>query len=390
MMKTRWVVMFAMVALLASALVIAGQQAPVQRGSFSFKDGRSQTFALTLQGADGAPGVAWPANAPQRWDTALLRVRVNVDAGATDPFVEIVSGATSDRQYFDAGDVGDRWLNVSFLRSALAPGARISFNTQGVTFDDTAAELRLFDTNPDLSKAILVLAPHPDDAEIAAFGVYANRKATVVTVTAGNAGAPTYEAVFDDPAEQYLFKGRLRVMDSITVPLHGGIPPDRTFNMGYFDARVAAMYEKRDEVVPEMYRQNSDVNVYREANVGSLLPKRARDSKWSHLVDDMLSVLKKVKPAVVVAPHPQLDTHRDHQFTTVALSEALERWNKRVTLLLYTNHADRNRYPYGPAGTLMSLPPPPAGNVGFDRVYSHPVPVTLQRAKLFALRLRKR
>jgi hypothetical protein len=33
----------------------------------------------------------------------------------------------------------------------------------------------------------------------------------------------------------------------------------------------------------------------------------------------------------------------------------------------------------------MSLPPPPAGNVGFDRVYSHPVPLSLQRAKLFAL-----
>ena len=232
---------------------------------------------------------------------------------------------------------------------------------------------------------MLVLAPHPDDAEIAAFGIYANRRATVVTVTAGNAGAPTYEAVFDNLPELYLFKGRIRLIDSITVPLQGGIPPDRTFNMGYFDARVAAMYEKRDEVVPEMYRQNSDINVYRTVNVGSLLPKRPRDSKWSHLVDDTLAVLKKVKPEVIVAPHPQLDTHRDHQYTTVALSEALARWKNPVMLLLYTNHADRNRYPYGPAGTLMSLPPPPPGEVALDRVYSHPVPASLQRLKLFAL-----
>ncbi len=209
--------------------------------------------------------------------------------------------------------------------------------------------------------------------------------ATVVTVTAGNAGAPTYEAVFDDPAELYLFKGRIRLIDSITVPLQGGIPPDRTFNMGYFDARVAAMYEKRDESIPEMYRQNSDINVYRRENVGSLLPKRPRESKWSHLVDDTLALLKKVKPAVIVAPHPQLDTHRDHQYVTVALSEALARWKESVTLLLYTNHADRNRYPYGPAGTLMSIPPPPAGEIAFDRVYSHPVSPSLQRLKLFAL-----
>ena len=88
---------------------------------------------------------------------------------------------------------------------------------------------------------------------------------------------------------------------------------------------------------------------------------------------------------MIVAPHPQLDTHRDHQFTAVALQEALERWDKRVTLLLYTNHADRNRYPYGPAGTIMSLPPPPPRDVVIDRVYSHPVPPALQRLKLFAL-----
>jgi hypothetical protein len=98
-------------------------------------------------------------------------------------------------------------------------------------------------------------------------------------------------------------------------------------------------------------------------------------------------VLKKVKPVTIVAPHPQLDTHRDHQFTSVALAEALRRWNNRVTLLLYTNHADQNRYPYGPAGTLMSLPPPPArpAEIALDRVYSHPVPPELQRLKLFAL-----
>jgi hypothetical protein len=98
-------------------------------------------------------------------------------------------------------------------------------------------------------------------------------------------------------------------------------------------------------------------------------------------------VLKKVNPVVIVAPHPQLDTHRDHQYTTVALAEALGRWRKRVTFLLYTNHADRNRYPYGPAGTVMSLPSPlgTAGEIPVDAVYSHPVSPQLQRLKLFAL-----
>ena len=72
------------------------------------------------------------------------------------------------------------------------------------------ATLRLFANGLDLSRPMLVLAPHPDDAEIAAFGVYAHRNATVVTVTTGNAGPRSYEAVFEDVPEMYRFKGRIR------------------------------------------------------------------------------------------------------------------------------------------------------------------------------------
>ncbi len=353
-------------------------------GTFTFRDGRSRVLALTIGEVDGIPGIVWPELVEARWDTVLLGVQIRTGAGASEPYVEIAAGSASERQYFPPGDEGERWLNVTFLRGAMV-GTRISLRSDGVTFTAPAASLRLFDGGFDLSRSLLVLAPHPDDAEIAAFGLYANRNASVVTVTAGNAGAPTYEAVFDDPADHYLFKGRIRVIDSITVPWQGRIPPERAFNMGYFDARLAEMHDKRDAVVPEMYRPNADINVYRRENIGSLLPLRSRESKWGNLVDDMLAVLKKVKPVVIAAPHPQLDTHRDHQFTTVALSEALARWDRPVTLLLYTNHADRGRYPYGPAGTLRSLPPPPGGDVVLDRVYSHPVPPALQRLKLFAL-----
>ena len=364
----------------------AARQAPSvpAPGTFTFQDNRSRAIDLTVADVGGMPGIVWPELVDARWDTALLGVQVNADAASTDPYIEIAAGSAVDRQYFAPGDAGERWLNLTFLRGAMV-GTRISLRGDGVTFTAPGATLRLFDAGVDLSKAILVLAPHPDDAEIAAFGLYANRNASVVTVTAGNAGAPTYEAVFDDPGDLYLFKGRIRVIDSITIPWQGRIPPERAFNMGYFDARLAEMYDKRDAVIPEMYRPNTDINVYRRENLGKLLPLRSRESKWSNLVDDALTVLKKVRPAVIVAPHPQLDTHRDHQFTTVALSEALARWNRPVTLLLYTNHADRNRYPYGPAGTLLSLPPPPPGEVVLDRIYSHPVAPALQRLKLFAL-----
>jgi LmbE family N-acetylglucosaminyl deacetylase len=214
-----------------------------------------------------------------------------------------------------------------------------------------------------------------------------------VTVTSGNAGDANYAAQFPDPAQQYLFKGFLRAVDSVTVPWLGGIPPDRTFNLGYFDARLRTMREKPAETVAEMYGPNQDVAVYRRANIGRLLPVSTRANTWPNLVDDLAAVLKKVDPQIVVAPHPYLDYHADHRYATVALAEALARWKKPAAFLLYTNHADRNLYPYGPAGTTVSLPPTAlslptwgtAGDLAVQGVYSHPVDAELQKRKLYAL-----
>jgi LmbE family N-acetylglucosaminyl deacetylase len=350
--------------------------------TFAFRDGASRVVDVTLDRANGVAVLAWPASAGE-WDTALLGV--TIQSGLPTSFIEIAAAGRSDRQYFAAQDSGPRWINLSFLRGVVTAGTRISFTADGLQIAAGAVPLRLFSNNLDLSRTLLVLAPHPDDAEIAAFGLYANRNSTIVTVTTGNAGPRSYEAVFDNDAEMYHFKGRIRLIDSITVPWQGGIPPERAFNLGYFDARLADMYAQPSAVVTEMYGPNTDIGVYLKYNIGSLLPKRARASKWTNLVDDLDAVLRKVNPAIVVAPHPQLDSHADHQFTAVALEQALSRRRRRATLLLYTNHADRNRYPYGPAGTIMSLPPPVAHEVPLDRVYSHPVSSDVQRQKLFAL-----
>ena len=373
-------------------LVIVGavtlhSQAPAA-DTYQFRDGGSQTLTATIDSADGTLRMIWPESVRTGWDTALLSVNLGPGPGGeaeVTPFVEISVGEVSDRQFFASGETGPRWLNLSFLLGRVLPGGRISFRTLGVNLTPGVARLRLFSNGLDVSRRMLVLAPHPDDAEIAAFGLWAYRDATIVTITTGNAGPRNYEAVFDDVPEMYHFKGRIRLIDSITVPWQGGIPPDRTFNMGYFDARLGEMHDNPTRVIPEMYAPNTDIGAYLKYNLGTLLPKRARESTWVNLVEDLETVLRKVKPAIIVAPHPQLDSHADHSFTTVALAEALSRRRQRVALLLYTNHADRNRYPYGPAGTIMSLPPPLAQDVPLDRVYSHPVSADRQRQKLFAL-----
>jgi LmbE family N-acetylglucosaminyl deacetylase len=365
--------------------VVAGLPSAASAEGYTFMPGRSRVLEVTLAAAEGGVRGAWPAEAGE-WDSALLGIQV-APADPVPPeasWLEVVAGGSAERQYFEPGERGLRWVNLTPFRGRLASGTPIELRGHGLSAAAGTASLRLFANRLELRGPILVLAPHPDDAEIAAFGLYANRNATVVTVTVGNAGNMNYEAVLNEPAAHYTFKGRLRLIDSITVPWQGGIPPSRCYNLGYFDARLAGMYKAPKQPVPEMFSANTDIGVYRRYNVATILPNGPRASTWENLVADLEQLLKKVKPTVIVTAHPQLDSHLDHQFTTVALSQALERWRKPVALLLYTNHASENRYPAGPAGTVVSLPPP-EGDVALDRVYSHPLSAELQRGKLFAI-----
>ena len=361
---------------------------------YQFAAGQSVEVFVSVERTPEGVLFTWPATSArsqdatkarshERWDTALLAVR---SAGADSrPWVEIEVGPARIEHHLDPGAFGLRWLNLSSLRAHLSEGVPVRIRTHAVTIQPGPAALRLFANELDLDETILVLAPHPDDAEIAAFGLYADRKATIVTITSGNAGDFNYRANVSDPAEHYLLKGYLRAVDSVTVPWQGGIPPERCFNLGYFDARLATMRATPDEPVSEMYGPNQDVLPYRRANIGTLLDIESRTATWNHLVEDLVDVFRKVRPDVVVMPHPSLDTHLDHQYTSVAAVQALDKWDGKPAFLLYTNHASENLYPFGPAGTAMSLPPWHASDLVLERVYSHPVSPVLQRRKLFAL-----
>lgn len=351
------------------------------RYRFAAKGGHEASVVLDAT-AIGA-SFSWP-EVPAGWDTALLGLRVEGSAPAVR--VELRAGSAVVVNDLDAQARGLRWLNLSGLRAALTPGARVDVLVQGATLSRTPAVLRTFANGLDLSRRVLVVAPHPDDAEIAAFGLYASaRDVTVVTVTSGNAGDANYADDYPEPADQYRFKGFLRAVDSVTVPWQGGVPPARCYNLGYFDARIRQMREQPRETVAEVYGPNDDVAVYRRANVSTLLPNGPRKNSWANLVADLEAVLKKVKPEIVVAPQPYLDTHSDHQYVTVALAEALERWKKPARFLLYTNHAGQNQWPYGPPQNHVPLPPYAEADLPVQAVYAHALTPDLRRRKLYAL-----
>jgi len=348
---------------------------------YEFAAADSTTHVIRLSRVTEGVHFTWPGTVTP-WDTALLAVR---SGGAEqDPYVEVSVGEFRIRQYLDPNAVGVRWLNLSGLREQLAGGAEVIIRTHAVTLEAETATLRLFDNHLDLQQRILVIAPHPDDAEIAAFGLYADGRASVVTVTAGNAGDMNYRASVSDPAEHYALKGYLRAVDSVTIPWQGNIPPQRTANLGYFDGRLDAMFLAPKQMFPEVYSANTDVAPYRRANLSKLVSSASRSNTWPHLVEDLVEVLRKVNPGIVVMPDPRLDSHPDHEFTSVAVDQALQQWRGNPIFLLYTNHTDADHYPYGPAGTVVSLPPSER-RVSVQKIYSHPTAHALQIRKLFAL-----
>jgi LmbE family N-acetylglucosaminyl deacetylase len=69
---------------------------------------------------------------------------------------------------------------------------------------------------------VLLVAPHPDDAEIGAFGLYSCARSTVLTVSAGDYVDGRYADLAADEAGQRDLGGEVRALDSVAVPQWGG------------------------------------------------------------------------------------------------------------------------------------------------------------------------
>ena len=285
--------------------------APSTNDRYQFDDGIGKEVNVQLTRTATGVRLQWPRAASSEWDTCLLAIK-SLGAEA-QPWVEISANGVRIQQYLDPNALGLRWLNLSAFQGLLADGTVLEMIAHAITIESGETTLRLFANKLNLKEKILILAPHPDDAEIAAFGLYADRNATIITVTSGNAGDMNYRANVSDPAEHYLLKGYLRAVDSVTVPWQGRIPPDQTFNLGYFDARLAEMYLAPDQDIPELYGPNENVAPYRRANLSKLLSNGSRTNRWNHLIEDLEEILSKVKPSIIVMPHPWLDSHLDHQ-----------------------------------------------------------------------------
>lgn len=315
-----------------------------------------------------------------------LQLRSTLLGWVFDPIIRIAADGFGDFQVFERGLRGIRYVNLTRLREAgLSSGDFVKLQGLRLRWKVGYAKLHICREKLEAADRVLIVAPHPDDAEIAAFGLYSARPTTIVTITAGNA-TTRYSDSLDRASVPGKVVAKLRVLESITVGEIGNVAPESALNFCYPDGRLAEMHAQpaRDFRFCE---NGLDFTQLREINRSSLVKSRTRCS-WEDLVDDLAHVLDALKPTIIVTPHPWLDPHSDHKFSTLAVSDAL-----RVTginkgrFYFYANH---NRFselwPLGPSGA--GVPVLPVGSrdpLECDSVYSRSLSSEDQMLKLVAL-----
>lgn len=320
--------------------------------------------------------------------TAFLKVKIkSTFLGCFfSPHIELKSKNHQITDFFEYGGSGFRYLNISSLLREET--SEIKLKSEFLEIIDPNVELISYPNviNPD--SKILVISPHPDDAEIASFGLYSDFPNTfVLTITAGENGPMLYDELFSDSLRQCLRKGRIRTINSVTVPLLAGLNHENLLNLGYFDGTIKEMHDKNPVPVISPALGSDNLGIFRAFNISYLKDSLTERSNWNSLVQNLQFVLRHYQPDIIVLPHPQIDSHSDHQFSTIATIQALKNEDTRKgELYFYSNHNLKTEFfPFGKSGGTTSLPPNFNDDYYFHSVYSHPLTEEDQMDKVLAL-----
>ncbi|MFJ4441497.1 PIG-L deacetylase family protein [Pseudomonas sp. NPDC089422] len=320
-------------------------------------------------------------------ETLVLELRVKSGwlGRFLDPRVELLGAEPGDQQTFERGVDGLRFLNLTGLAAPLQAG---ELRLRG-RHCRLLGEPRLWIT-PGVElqrRRVMVIAPHADDAELAAYGLYSQADQTwVVTLTAGEIEAEHYQQMGLGKSEAARLKGRLRAWDSIAVPRWAGVPESRCVQLGYFCLQLPSMQAAPDQPAASREAGMADIRLFRQFNPFPLPADRDGAPTWHNLLADLQALLEMARPEVLVLPHPQLDPHPDHICAQAAVMEALQglAWQPQ-TLLCYANHLhDNDRWPMGDSGDGVALPPQLSAGQAWAPC-SLLLDVTTQRDKAMAL-----
>ena len=341
------------------------------------------------------PAIAALSAVDVRPNTWMLEVRYRATSRWKLPAVTTLDRSKSQAtelftQYLEPNETGKRLINLTGIESL----DQLQLTLKHLTLERDATLLGF--RNPDLANGpILIIAPHPDDAELAAFGIYSQhpKNTWIVTLTAGERlkrlDKQYWPGLDDSLEEASQRKGFIRAWNSATTPLLAGVPAEQLVMLGYFNDTLAALHEKPDTLVPSQSAPAITPDTYRQWNKLSLPTDGQAQNTGENLQNDLASLLNKIKPTTIITPHPDIDPHADHIASTRHLQAAIEQsGHSPKHLLLYANHLKSTRgFPRGPAHAAAGVWPTQinAPTPRDDKVASFPLSIGVQKQKALAL-----
>lgn len=324
--------------------------------------------------------------------TENVLLLVQFRATGREPRIQISTpNGQSIQQFFEPNSAGSRYLN---LTGFAAHNQTLIVHPQDCHIEREVTLLQFpqikFDDGP-----LLIVAPHADDAELAAYGLYRHHaeRCWIVTVSAGEklqSLKRQYVPGLDQNIDQAeLRKGLLRAWNSATTPLLAGVSANRLIMLGYFNMTLHQMMTDLNSVVPHPSGLQATPTNFRRFNQFPLPSDSDVKNRGEDLISDLMTLIAYIRPATIVVTHPELDPHSDHIATTKAVAIALDRlsyYPKEV--LLYANHYKGIKgFPYGPEHSGTTLPPAQVRNssLGTWRVHSEYLSLAVQKEKVMVL-----
>ncbi len=338
-------------------------------------------------------GLTSLAPLPTTIDTCILPVKLTANRFGYifDPYIELRADHVVSRQYFERGVNGQRFLNLTRLLAPLQKSNElIQISCRYCNIQEGEFSLLGFSNPAYLNKRVLIVAPHADDAELAAFAFYKHAdSAFIVTITAGEVDAESYEVIVgkNNKVAAGLLKGRLRAWDSVAIPMWAGAHVE-SIQLGYFCMTLKTMYEQPGTAISSQEMVTTDVRPFRVFNKKMLSSDQQGDNSWLHLLADLTELVSEYQPDIIVTPHPKLDAQVDHIYSTRAIFSVCENLNIHPDFFMYANHNHHtDMYPFGPEHCDLPLPPHFGNEVVADKLFSFGLSGDDQQDKICALQM---
>ncbi len=295
----------------------------------------------------------------------------------------------SNKQYFEANQTGIRYLNITGIKnlndiSITCKNCKISSNNQILGFK-----------NPDLSSGpILIIAPHADDAELSAYGLYSDYAPNIwiATVNIGS-NLQSLERQYVQNLDVEISnaekrKGYIRSWNSMTTPLLAKVPMQQLLCLGYFNISSSSILNTPKDKV--LHPSVSDISPhdFRQWNHVKLSNDTNNINSGAALIQDFIELIEHIKPTTILVTHPEIDPHDEHIASANALHLALQKSTFiPENILFYVNHLRGIKlFPYGPEHSRTALPPwfSNSALLNDSSCYSHSLSYSKQQEKVLA------